>query len=149
MRKLALVISLSAIFFLQSGGSIGDWGSGKAYGKSLKEKTLNVDGSTIQVKTFGALDVVKVKAKVKVKKGKKKGRLTCKVTIKNTGDKPQQYRIYCQGRKKSGGWEGGSVKKFPKKGNLEPGEQKTAKVKTGFKAKATPKEVRVEVFKLK
>ncbi|MFQ5849664.1 MAG: hypothetical protein ACE5JU_03635 [Candidatus Binatia bacterium] len=147
MRKIALLITLPAFLLLELYGSIESSGTGNLYAQSFKEKTLNVDGSTITVRVIPKeAKVVKVKPYIKAKKGKKRGRLWLDVVIKNMGNKPQRYSVFGQGRTKSGGWLGGSLKRFPKKGKLGPGEETTAKVKTRYKGKAIPKEIRVEIF---
>jgi hypothetical protein len=143
MRKLAIGIAALAFLFLNHYGT---FGTGNLYAQSVKEKTLNVDGSTITVKAFAKAEVIKVKPYIKAKKGKKKGRLWLDVVIKNTGDKPQNYAVFGQGMTKTGGWLGGLKKKVPKKGKLDPGKETTAKIRTRYKGKAIPKEIRVEIF---
>jgi hypothetical protein len=146
MRKLAILITLPALLFLLLHGAIGSSEIGKAYAQSVKEKTLKYDGSTINVRIIPKADVTKVKAYIKAKKGKKKGRLWLDVVIKNTGNEPQSYAVFGQGKTKTGGWLGGSKKRIPKKGNLAPGKETTVKVRTRYKGKAIPKEIRVEIF---
>ena len=144
MRNLAILIAVPAFLFLQLHGT---FETGNLYAQMVKEKILNVDGSKITVKVIPKeTEVVKVKPYIKAKKGKKKGRLWVDVVIKNTGDKPQRYSVFGQGMTKSGGWLGGSLKRFPKKGKIGPGEETTAKVKTRYKGTAIPKEIRVEIF---
>ena len=144
MRILAILIAVPAFLILQLYGT---FGTGNLYAQMVKEKILDVDGSKITVKVIPKdTEVVKVKPYIKAKKGKKKGRLWVDVVIKNTGDKPQRYSVFGQGRTKSGGWLGGSLKRFPKKGKIGPGEETTAKVKTRYKGTTPPKEIRVEVF---
>ncbi len=94
--------------------------------------------------TGGLID--KVKPYIKAKKGKKKGRLWLDIVIKNTGNEPQNFAIFGQGKTKSGGWLGGLKKKVPKKGKLEPGKETTVKVRTRYKGTTPPKEILVEIF---
>ncbi len=94
--------------------------------------------------TGGPID--KVKPYIKAKKGKKKGRLWLDIVIKNTGNEPQNFAIFGQGKTKSGGWLGGSKKKVPKKGKLEPGKETTVKVRTRYQGPTPPKEILVEIF---
>ena len=143
MRKLAMLIAVPAFLFFQLHGT---FGTGNLYAQSVKEKTLNVDGSTITVKVIPKAEVVKVKPYIKAKKGKKKGRLWLDIVIKNTGNEPQNFAIFGQGKTKSGGWLGGSKKKVPKKGKLEPGKETTVKVRTRYKGTTPPKEILVEIF---
>ncbi|MEE8076104.1 MAG: hypothetical protein V3T60_10830 [Candidatus Binatia bacterium] len=143
MRKLAILIAVPAFLFLQLHGT---FGTGNLYAQMVKEKILDVDGSKVTVKVFVKAEVIKVKAYIKAKKGKKKGRLWVDVVIKNTGDKPQSYSVFGQGMTKSGGWLGGLKKKVPKKSKLDPGKETTVKVRTRYKGKVIPKEIRVEIF---
>jgi hypothetical protein len=113
---------------------------------SIKEKTINADGSAIQVRSLGvSADVVSVKPYIKAKEGKKKGNLWLDVVVKNTGSEPQAYSIFGQGKTMSGGWVGGA-RKAPDKGKLEPGKETTAKVNTRYQGEAIPKEIRVDVL---
>ena len=113
---------------------------------SITEKTINADGSAIQVRSLGvSADVVSVKPYIKAKEGKKKGNLWLDVVVKNTGSEPQAYNIFGQGKTMSGGWIGGA-RKTPEKGKLDPGKETTAEVKTGYEGEAVPKEIRVEVL---
>ncbi|MFQ5682829.1 MAG: hypothetical protein ACE5HC_06085 [Candidatus Binatia bacterium] len=147
MRKSSITISmLIALVFLPLYGCMGTHRRHKPYSKLVREKTINYRGSDITVRVIPRAAVLKVKPYIKAKKGKKKGRLYLKVVIKNTGNKPQNYSIFGQGKTKSGGWLGGSLKKVPKKGKLDPGEKTTAKVKTRYKGKTIPREIRVEIF---
>ncbi len=143
MRKLAILIAVPAFLFSLLYGT---FGTGNLYAQMVKEKILDVDGSKVTVKVFVKAEVIKVKAYIKAKKGKKKGRLWVDVVIKNTGDKPQSYSVFGQGMTKSGGWLGGLKKKVPKKGKLDPGKETTVKVRTRYKGKVIPKEIRVEIF---
>ncbi len=144
MRKLAILIAVPAFLFLLQLHRT--FGTGNLYAQSVKEKTLTVDGSTITVKVIPKAEVVKVKPYIKAKKGKKKGRLWLDIVIKNTGNEPQNFAIFGQGKTKSGGWLGGSKKKVPKKGKLEPGKETTVKVRTRYKGTTPPKEILVEIF---
>lgn len=143
MRKLAMLIAVPAFLFFQFHGA---FGTGNLYAQSVKENTLNVDGSTITVKVIPKAEVVKVKPYIKAKKGKKKGRLWLDIVIKNTGNQPQNFAIFGQGKTKSGGWLGGLKKKVPKKGKLDPGKETTVKIKTRYKGTTPPKEILVEIF---
>ncbi len=145
MRKLAILIAVPAFLFLLQ--LHGTFGTGNLYAQSVKEKTLEVDGSKITVKVIPkGTEVVKVKPYIKAKKGKKKGRLWLDIVIKNTGDKAQNYSVFGQGMTKSGGWLGGLKKKVPKKGKLDPGKETTVKVRTRYKGTTPPKEILVEIF---
>jgi hypothetical protein len=62
----------------------------------------------------------------KAKKGKKKGRLWLDIVIKNTGNEPQNFAIFGQGKTKSG--------------------ETTVKVRTRYKGTTPPKEILVEIF---
>jgi hypothetical protein len=113
---------------------------------SITEKTINADGSAIQVRSLGvSADVVSVKPYIKAKEGKKKGNLWLDVVVKNSGSKPQAYNIFGQGKTMSGGWVGGA-RKAPEEGKLDPGKETTAKVKTGYEGETVPKEIRVEIL---
>lgn len=125
---------------------IGFAAGSRLYADPIKEKTVNADGSTIQVRFLGvSADVVSVKPYIKAKEGKKKGDLWLDVVVKNTGSEPQAYNIFGQGKTMNGGWAGGALK-APKKGTLEPGKETTAQVKTGYEGEAIPKEIRVDVL---
>jgi hypothetical protein len=113
---------------------------------SITEKTINADGSAIQVRSLGvSADVVSVKPYIKAKDGKKKGNLWLDVVVKNTGSEPQAYNIFGQGKTMTGGWVGGSLK-APEKGKLDPGKETTAKVNTRYQVETIPKEIRVELL---
>jgi hypothetical protein len=118
----------------------------RLYADSAKEKIMNADGSTIQVRVLGvSADIVSVKPYIKAKDGKKKGNLWLDVVVKNTGSEPQAYNIFGQGKTMSGGWVGGALK-APEKGSLDPGKETTAQVKTGYEGEVIPKEIRVEIL---
>ena len=113
---------------------------------SIKEKTINADGSAIQVRSLGvSAEVVSVKPYIKAKEGKKKGNLWLDVVVKNTGSEPQAYNVFAQGKTMAGGWAGGALK-APKEGSLDPGKQITAHVKTGYEGEAIPREIRVDIL---
>jgi hypothetical protein len=143
MKKSMLLITVFGFLFLQAYGSSE---SGSAFAETVKEKTLEVDGSTVAVKVIGDVDVVKVTPYIKAKKGKKAGRLWLDVVIKNTGDKPVAVSIFGQGQGPAGGWHGGAINRFPKKAQLEPGKEMTAKVRTRYQGETAPKMIRVDIF---
>ncbi|MGE5219096.1 MAG: hypothetical protein ACM3SP_19040 [Chloroflexota bacterium] len=125
---------------------IGFGAASSLYADSTNEKTLNAEGSKIQVRYLGVkADVVSVKPYIKAKEGKKKGNLWLDVVVKNTGSNPQAYNIFGQAQTMSGGWVGGSIK-APKKGEIEPGTETTISVNTRYQAESVPKEIRVEVL---
>ncbi len=125
---------------------IGFASGSRLYADPVKEKTINADGSAIQVRSLGvSADVISVKPYIKAKEGKKKGNLWLDVVVKNTGSKPQAYNIFGQGKTMSGGWIGGA-RKAPEEGKLDPGNETTAKVKTGYEGETVPKEIRVEIL---
>jgi hypothetical protein len=141
MKKLAIVHALFGFVFLAGLGT-----GLRVHAQSVKEKSIDVDGSVIQVKVLGVnADVVSVKPYIKAKQGKKEGDLWLDVAIKNTGSEPQAYNIFGQGKTNSGGWRGGALK-VPKEGKIEPDKEATAKVKTGYKGETVPKEIRVEIL---
>jgi hypothetical protein len=141
MRKLAIVYVLFGFVFLVGLGT-----GLRVDAQSVKEKSMNADGSMIQVKVLGvSADVVSVKPYIKAKQGKKEGDLWLDVVIKNSGSEPGAYNIFGQGKTKSGGWLGGALK-VPEEGKIDPGKEATAKVKTRYKGEAVPKEIRVEVL---
>lgn len=113
--------------------------------QSVKEKTIEADGSNVQVKIMAVdADIVSVKPYIKGEEGKK-GNLWLDVVLKNTGSEPEAYNIFGQGKTTSGGWIGGALK-APKTGKLDPGQQTVAKVNTRLKTEAIPKEIRVDVL---
>jgi len=142
MKKLLPLLIVPVLLFLQP---YGDSKRGSVLADGLKEKTLEVDGNTVEVRTVGDVDVVGVRPYIKTKKGKKKGRLWLDVAIKNTGQKPLAVSVFGQG-KGAGGWHGASLKRFPKDGEIQPGKQMTAKVRTGYSGEAVPDLMRVEIF---
>src|SRR5689334_10000136 len=118
----------------------------RLYADGTNEKTLNAEGSKIQVRYLGVkADVLSVKPYIKAKEGKKKGNLWLDVVVKNTNSNPQAYNIFGQAQTMSGGWVGGSMK-APKKGELEPGKETTINVNTRYETETVPKEIRVEVL---
>ena len=118
----------------------------RLYADGSNEKTLNAEGSKIQVRYLGVkADVLSVKPYIKAKEGKKKGNLWLDVVVKNTGSDTQAYNIFGQAQTMSGGWVGGSIK-APKKGELEPGKETAISVNTRYQAESVPKEIRVEVL---
>lgn len=121
--------------------------SGKpAAAQTVKETTyVKRDGPTIVVRTIGAVEVVKVEPYIDAKKGKESGRLNLDVVIKNTAKESHAYQIFGQGRTDTGGWLGGAAK-APSKGQLDPGKEATAKVRTRFEGKSVPDEIRLDVF---
>jgi hypothetical protein len=142
MRKLSLLVTLLAFLSLAIG-----WATAGNAESSKSEKTLNYDGSKITVKTLAkGVEVISVKPYIKAKKGKKKGSLWLDVILKNTGTEAQSYSVWGKGITKTGGWLGGSVKRFPKKTKIAPGEEKKAKVRTRYKGVAVPKEIIVEIW---
>ena len=143
MKKLMLLVTVFAFLLLQAYGSSE---GGSAFAETVKEKTLEVNGSTVAVKVVGDVDVVKVKPYIKAKKGEKAGPLWLDVVIKNTGDKPLAVSVFGQGQGASGGWHGGAINRFPKKDKLEPGKEATAKVRTRYQGEAVPKMIRVDIF---
>jgi hypothetical protein len=143
MKKLMLLLFVSVFLLWQPYGSPE---SSSAFADGVKEKMLEVGGSTIAVKVIGDVDVVSVKPYIKAKKGKKEGPLWLDVVIKNTGDKPLAVSVFGQGQGPNGGWHGGALNRFPKKDKLEPGKEMTAKVRTRFQGEMAPKMIRVEIF---
>lgn len=143
MKKLMPVFLVPVVLLLQPFGGAKN---GLVLADGLKVKSLEVGGSTIEVKVVGDVDVVEVKPYIKAKKGKKKGPLWLDVVIKNTGQKPVAVSVFGQGQDATGGWHGGALNRFPKKEGLEPGKQTTAKVRTGYSGEAVPKLMRVEIF---
>lgn len=103
------------------------------------------DRPTMVIKMIGPVEVVKVEPFIDAKKGKQTGSLTLRVVIKNTSREPRAYQVFGQGRTATGGWLGGATK-APSKGKLGPGKEATASVRTRFKGKAVPHEIRVDVF---
>lgn len=143
MKKLMLVITALGFLLLQAYGSSE---GGSVLAEMVKEKTLEVGGSTIAVKIIGDVDVVKVSPYIKAKEGKTAGPLWLDIVIKNTGDKPVAVSIFGQGQGANGGWHGGAINRFPKKDKIEPGKEATAKVRTRYEGEAAPKMIRVEIF---
>lgn len=141
MKKLSFFCALLGLLFLF------DLGTGpRLYAQSVKEKTMDVDGSRIKVKVLaGDIDVLNVKPYIKAKEGKKKGRLWLDVAVKNTAGEPQAYNVFGQGKTETGGWLGGMAE-VPKDGKLDPGKQTTAKIRTGYEGEKVPKEIRVEIL---
>lgn len=114
--------------------------------QTVKETTyVKRDGPTIVVRTIGAVEVVKVEPYIDAKKGKESGRLNLDVVVKNTAKEAHAYQIFGQGRTDTGGWLGGAAK-APSKGQLDPGKEATAKVRTRFEGKSVPDEIRLDVF---
>lgn len=135
---MSIVTSLVFVFCL--------FGGKPADAQNVKETTyVKRDGPTIVVRTIGAVEVVKVEPYIDAKKGKESGRLNLEVVIKNTAKEPHAYQIFGQGRTDSGGWLGGAAK-APGKGQLDPGMEATAKVRTRFEGKSVPDEIRLDVF---
>lgn len=143
MKRWMPLFLVPVFFSLQPYGSSEP---GSALAQGVKEKTVEVAGSKIEVKVIGDVDVVEVKPYIKARKGKKKGRLWLDVLIKNTSQKPLAVSVFGQGQAPNGGWYGGALEKFPKDAKLEPGKQMTAKVNTGYDSEAVPKMLRVEIF---
>ena len=111
----------------------------------VEESTVNYKDTTIEVTTYGDVELMKVKPKVKIEKGKKKGRLKVEVELKNTGVKPDRYYVFASGVYKEGISAGGNVN-IPKKGFLEPGEKAKGKIKTEYKGKGLPSTITLEVY---
>ena len=139
--KLTSFLLLSFCVFAFSGGAV----LRLSHAQSVKEKTLNHNGSTINVKVIAPAEVIKVKPYIKTKKGKDTGRLHIDVVLKNTASEPQSYAVFGQGKTDTGGWLGG-MNKVPKKGKLDPGKETTFQIRTGYEGKDVPREIRVEVF---
>jgi hypothetical protein len=115
------------------------------YAQSVKEKTIDVASSKVEVKIMGVnADVLSVKPYIKAQDGKK-GNLWLDVVLKNTGSEPQAYNIFGQGKTTSGGWSGGALK-APKTGKLEPGKETVAHVNTRYATEAIPEEIRIDVL---
>jgi hypothetical protein len=123
------------------------FGTGSSlYAQSVKEKTIDSGGATIQVKVLaGSIDVVSVKPYIKAKEGQNKGRLWLDVVVKNTASEPKAYSVFGQGKTDTGGWLGGMTE-VPKNGKLVPGKPTTAKIRTSYEGEEVPKEIRVEIL---
>lgn len=122
------------------------FGAQPASAQSVKETTfVKRNGSTIMVRAIGPVEVVKVEPYIDAKKGKQIGRLTLQVVIKNTAREPRSFQVFGQGRTETGGWLGGAAK-APSKGQLEPGKEATAKIRTRYEGKSVPEEIRLDVF---
>lgn len=145
MKTLAVITTLFLVIAVQLSGIPGQMESKRLYAQSIKEQTLDQNGSTIKVRVIGQADIVKVKPYIKAKKGEEEGTLYLDVVIKNTATEPQAYSIFGQGKTDTGGWLGG-MNKVPKKGKLDPGKEVMTKIKTRYEGKSVPKEIRVEVF---
>jgi len=111
----------------------------------VEETTVNYEDTTIEVTTYGDVELTKVKPKVKIEEGKKKGRLSVEVELKNTGVKPDRYYVFASGIYKEGISAGGNVS-IPEEGFLEPGETAKGKIKTEYKGKGLPSTIALEVY---
>ncbi len=133
----SLTASLVFLFFLASN---------PAPAQSVKETTIvKRDGPTIVVRTIGPVEVMKVDPYIDAKKGKKVGRLNLEVVVKNMAREPRSFRVFGQGRTDTGGWLGG-VSKAPGKGQLDPGKETSAKVRTRYEGESVPDEIRLDIF---
>jgi hypothetical protein len=120
--------------------------SNLAYAQNVKEITyIKKTGTRIVVRTMAPAKVVKVEPYIKAKKGQQKGQLYLDVVIKNTAREPQSYSVFGQGRTATGGWLGG-MSAAPAKGKVDPGKEVAAQVKTRYKGKAVPEEIRLDIF---
>ena len=122
------------------------FGAAPVGSQSVKETTyVKRDGPTIVIRTIGPVEVVKVAPYIDAKKGKKIGRLNLDVVVKNMAREPRSFRVFGQGKTDTGGWLGG-VSKAPGKGQLDPGKQTSAKIRTRFEGESVPDEIRLDIF---
>jgi hypothetical protein len=119
-----------------------------ATGKVMEKKsTVSYGNTSIDIVTYGDVEVTKVEPEMKIKKGEEKGDLTVRVELKNTGTKADRYNVFASGVSKESVSEGGNAQ-IPEKGFLEPGQKTEGKIKTNFKGKSLPSTIIVEVYSL-
>jgi hypothetical protein len=146
MKKTTLSVFTAITFLLFLPASVVQFLGGQVYAQTVKETTyVKSGGHTIVVRTMAPAEVVKIEPYIDAKKGKEVGRLNLNVTIKNTANDAQSYRLFGQGKTENGGWLGG-VGKAPGKGKLKPGQQGVAKIRTRYEGKSVPEHIRLDVF---
>ena len=111
----------------------------------VKESTLSYKETSINITTYGDVQVTKIKPVVKIPEGRKKGRLNVSFEVRNTGTKPDRYYVFASGVYKEG-ISGGGNSAVPVKGFLKPGEKAKGKIRTDFRGKGLPSTINVEVY---